>query len=422
MTQEQDLVVILTALNLEHDAVRERLVDTELHYHPKGTLFETGTIRGTRHRVALSLVGKGNHASAVLAERAVDEFAPVAVLFAGVAGGLRKTARLGDVVIASHVYAYHGGTSQDDGLKSRPRVWEISHGIQQIAGLLSRTGGWADPVRPGEVVPQALFGPIAAGEVLHNSQTSYEAEHLRLHYNDALAVDMEAAGVAVAGHLGDIPTAIIRGISDRADGTKTADADRSWQPRAAANAAAFAVCLAAELLERHEISQAVGTSRTTSRAANGVRERITAREASVLSEHQSELGTAAMTGPVSGSGSGSVVNFASGSQVGIQGGRVSGSTVVMGAQPASLSPLTLAAELAAVRELLLVEHAAGRLDSVTLEAAQAELTIAEQALPPETPGRKSTFILALKRLRGLISDVADVATRVMALLVTAKEL
>lgn len=420
MTQEQDLVVILTALNLEHEAVRDRLVDTELHYHPKGTLFETGTIRGTRHRVALSLVGKGNHAAAVLAERAVDEFAPVAVLFAGVAGGLRKTARLGDVVIASHVYAYHGGTSQDEGLKSRPRVWEISHGIHQIAGHLSRTGGWADPVRPGDVVPQALFGPIAAGEVLHNSQTSYEAEYLRLHYNDALAVDMEAAGVAVAGHLGDIPTAIIRGISDRADGTKTADADRSWQPRAAANAAAFAVRLAVELLERHKASKAGGAARMTSRAADGTPERITTREASVMSERQSELAATAMSGPASEPGS--VVNIASGSQVGIQGGRVSGSTVVLGAQPAGLSPRTLAAELVAVRELLLVEHAAGRLDSVTLEAAQTELTTAEQALPPETPERKSTFILALKRLRGLISDFAEVATRVMALLVTAKEL
>ena len=420
MTQEPDLVVILTALNLEHDAVRERLVNTELHYHPKGTLFETGTIRGTRHRIALSLVGKGNHAAAVLAERAVDEFAPVAVLFAGVAGGLRKSARLGDVVIASHVYAYHGGTSQDEGLKSRPRVWEISHGIHQIVGHLSRTGGWADPVKPGDVVPQALFGPIAAGEVLHNSQTSYEAEHLRLHYNDALAVDMEAAGVAAAGHLGAIPTAIIRGISDRADGTKTAEADRSWQPRAAANAAAFAVRLAAELLDRHEASAAVGATQTTNRSVKGTPERTAAREVEVMSERQSEPSTAATPGSVSESGS--VVNIASGSHVGIQGGRVSGSTVVMAAQPAGLSPLTLAAELAALRELLLVEHAAGRLDSVTLEAAQSELTIAEQALPPETPERKSTFILALKRLRGLISDVADVATRVMALLVTAKEL
>jgi len=420
MTQEEDLVVILTALNLEHDAVRDRLVDTELHYHPKGTLFETGTIRGTRHRVALSLVGKGNHASAVLAERAVDEFAPVAVLFAGVAGGLRTTARLGDVVIASHVYAYHGGTSQDDGLKSRPRVWEISHGIQQIVGHLSRTGGWADPVRPGDVVPQALFGPIAAGEVLHNSQTSYEAEHLRLHYNDALAVDMEAAGVAAAGHLGDIPTAIIRGISDRADGTKSADADRSWQPRAAANAAAFAVRLAAELLERHEASKAIGAARTTGRAAKGAPEQTTEREEKAMSERRSKLAAVATSGPVSESGS--VVNIASGSNVGIQGGRISGSTVVMGTQPIGSSPLTLAAELTAVRKLLAVEHAAGRVDSATFEAAQAELTIAEQALPPETPERRNTFILALKRLRGLTSDIADVATRVMALLVTAKEL
>jgi hypothetical protein len=226
--------------------------------------------------------------------------------------------------------------------------------------------------------------------------------------------------VAAAGHLGDIPTAIIRGISDRADGTKNAEADRSWQPRAAANAAAFAVRLAAELLERHEAAKGAGAARTTSRGANGARERVTSREAEAMMKRHSESAAAAGSGPASEPGS--VVNIASGSHVGMQGGRISGSTVVMSTQPADLPPVNLAAELAAVRGLLTVEHSAGRLDSITFEAAQAELAIAEQALPPETPERKNIFVLALKRLSGLISDVADVATRVMALLVTAKEL
>lgn len=79
------LVVILTALNLEYQSVRERLVDLRLHLHKSGTRFEVGVVKGTSCRVALGLTSKGNQSSAVIAERAIQEFSPVAVLFVGVA-------------------------------------------------------------------------------------------------------------------------------------------------------------------------------------------------------------------------------------------------------------------------------------------------------------------------------------------------
>jgi hypothetical protein len=60
----------------------------------------------------------------------------LAVLFVGVVGALWDATPLGDVVMATHVYAYHGGTSEDDGLKARPRVWEVAHGISQLASHL----------------------------------------------------------------------------------------------------------------------------------------------------------------------------------------------------------------------------------------------------------------------------------------------
>ncbi|AEV86576.1 purine phosphorylase family 1 [Actinoplanes sp. SE50] len=61
---------------------------------------------------------------------------------------------------------------------------------------------------------------------------------------------MEAAGVAKAGHLNAAPVAVIRGISDFANGTKAASDGASWQPRAAEHAAAFAAALAAEIRPR----------------------------------------------------------------------------------------------------------------------------------------------------------------------------
>lgn len=358
-----DLVVMLTALNLEYEAVRRKLVNAEVHLHERGTRFEVGTVEGTTCRVALALAGKGNHSAATLVERAVQQFSPIAVMFVGVAGALWDTP-LGDVVVATHVYAYHGGTSEDDGLKARPRVWEIAHGIAQLAAHIARSEEWSGR-------PKVHFGAIAAGEVVQNSRISYEAQWIRQHYNDAVAVEMEAAGVAQAGHLSGSPIAIIRGISDRADGTKATDGDRRWQPVAAANAAVFAVQLAQQLVAHQE----KGT--TMDRAK------------------QPQVSNVAY-GPV-----------------GIQGSTVTGSTVTMGMDLGGAPPAGLGAELRAFRELLAQSRAAGSLDESTYDAARAELDIADRRVGSEA------IVLPLKRLRGLIADLPELAARIAILITTA---
>jgi 8-oxo-dGTP diphosphatase len=242
------VIVVLTALPLEYRAVREYLSEVRTHAHAAGTLFEIGRLGPGRCEIALALAGKGNHSSAVLAERAVTEFDPGAILFAGVAGALTPKVALGDIVVADHVYAYHGATSKDDGLKARPRVWETPHEILQIAQHLERTGSWTSLLPPGTPGPTVRFGPIAAGEIVHDSSISDLARWVREHYTDALAIEMEAAGVAQAAHLNrSLPIAVIRGISDRADGTKAATDDANWQPGAAVHAAAFAMALAVEV-------------------------------------------------------------------------------------------------------------------------------------------------------------------------------
>jgi 8-oxo-dGTP diphosphatase len=241
------LVVILTALTLEYDAVRVRLTDPHLHRHPAGTRFEVGGLGNGPGRVALALVGKGNQPAAVLTERAIAEFAPVAVLFVGVAGALRQSLALGDVVVATHVYAYHGGTSEDGGLRARPRVWEAPHATDQLARHVDRTGDWRRDLPPG-ADPRVHFGPVAAGEIVQDSAVSREAGWIREHYNDALAIEMESAGVAQAGHLNQAPVVIVRGLSDHADGTKRTTDHDAWKPRAAAHAAAFATALARDLI------------------------------------------------------------------------------------------------------------------------------------------------------------------------------
>ncbi|MFE2107756.1 purine phosphorylase [Kitasatospora sp. NPDC059463] len=367
-------VVILAALNLEYQAVRQRLTGPQVHRHERGTRFEVGTVRGTSCRVALGLTSKGNHSAAVIAERAIQEFSPMAVLFVGVAGALWDTTRLGDVVMASHVYAYHGGTSEDDGLKARPRVWEAPHGISQLASHLARLNDWADPAPGHEEGPQVRFGAIAAGEIVQNSRISAEAKWIRQHYNDALAIEMEAAGVAQAGHLNGAPVAIVRGISDRADGTKNSADDRDWQPRAAANAAAFGTRLAVELVEEQ------GEDQEEPATPRGDRVRSTDR----FGRH--------------------VSNTAHNSTVGIMAGAVMGSSVHMNAAPRTSGPRDLCAELNGFREQLGWHRAEGALDEDTYREALTDLDSALRSAGGNTPESSKRTVMTLRRLRGLVAE------------------
>jgi len=375
----RDPVVILSALNVEYDALRHHLTDIETDHHPRGTRFEIGTVRGTSDRVVLGLVGTGNNSAAVLAERAIQHFSPGVLLFSGVAGAVWDLP-LGDVVVATRVYAYHGATSEDDGTKARPRSWEIPHELHQIATHIARSGSWTSRLPLSAPKPTVHFGPIAAGEVVHNSRVSYDAIWVREHFNDAYAFEMEGAGVAQAGHLSGVSVGVVRGLSDRADGSKGSTNDRRWQPRAAGAAAAFAVQLASELSER---SRSVATPSEI--------------------PHQGKL---------------KVTNVAHG-PAGIQGVHIDRSVVIQNTPQLPQSASDLVAELRSLRAQLDNARATGAIDTDTLQAAHAEIDQAESALSAGGPDAKSRVVMSLKRLRGLVIDVVDVAANVAVLLTAA---
>jgi nucleoside phosphorylase len=239
-------VVILTALSVELEAVREHLDSPRPCAHPAGTVFEIGHLHGTDRRIAVAVVGEGNVGAGVLTERAIAMFRPAALLFVGVAGALSDDVNLGDVVVATRVYGYHGGREGADGFLPRTRCWDAPHRLEQVARLVARVDAWRGLLPDGgrECRPMVHFKPVAAGEVVLDSRVSPLARRLRDQCQDAVAIEMESAGVAHAAHLnGSLPALIIRGVSDRANGGKM-HADRAGWPRVAArNAAAFALTL-----------------------------------------------------------------------------------------------------------------------------------------------------------------------------------
>jgi nucleoside phosphorylase len=259
MSEWHGRAVILTALAHEYDAVRAQLTDLRRHVHGAGTRYEVGRLRDTSPgwEVVSAEIGEGNQIAAAVTGQSIDAFDPDLVLFVGVAGSVVDSVQLGDVVAATRVEAYHGGKQMATQFLDRPVTWPASWRLNQAARQVRRDRRW--PARLGEhpaPLAEALAArpaevhlkPILAGEVVVTSRESRLYRFLRKHYNDAVAVEMEGTGLAAAAHAsGEIPTMVIRGISDLAGEEKAVSDSLGWQPQAAAHAAAFAAELLATL-------------------------------------------------------------------------------------------------------------------------------------------------------------------------------
>src|SRR5947209_1764335 len=103
-------VLILTASASAFRAVTAHLQDTEELVHPSGTIYCWGTFPGKHQlwRVASAQIEVGGTQAGIEAERALTFFQARIALFVGTAGGL-KDVQLGDVVVATKIYAYESG-------------------------------------------------------------------------------------------------------------------------------------------------------------------------------------------------------------------------------------------------------------------------------------------------------------------------
>ncbi|CBG69916.1 MULTISPECIES: 5'-methylthioadenosine/S-adenosylhomocysteine nucleosidase [Streptomyces] len=229
-------VVVLTALPVEYAAVRGLLTDLEPEeqVHEDGARVEVGRIEGTSWTVAISELGEGAVHAAARATQIVGWLRPEVLLFVGVAGGLKDDIEIGDVVVGTKVYGIHGGKQTTKGFQARPEVW---HGSGRLVPAARSALRDLPDVR-------GHLKPIACGDVVLADDRSALAEHIRHHYNDACAIEMEGSGAAHAAHLnGQLDALVVRGISDRANRQKhKADASGS-QELASKQAAAVAMAV-----------------------------------------------------------------------------------------------------------------------------------------------------------------------------------
>lgn len=217
-------VAVVSAMHEELRALLPLLRDP----HPvrlAGRDFHQGTVHG--RRVVLVLSGIGKVAAATTAALLLHEFNARQVLFTGVAGGLRRGVKVGDVVVARQLLQHDMDASPlfprfEVPLTGRAR-FDADPGLADALATaalrcLDRAGeliGTQHLVDFGIESPLVHQGLVVSGDRFVSSES--QSAELRALLPEALAVEMEGAAVAQVCADFRRPFAVIRTISDRAD-------------------------------------------------------------------------------------------------------------------------------------------------------------------------------------------------------------
>lgn len=217
-------LAILAAMPEELQAVLDLMPDEQRETHA-GRDFWRGHLHG--HAVVATLSRIGKVAAATTTALLIERYEARAVLFVGVAGGLGRAVKVGDVVVADalvqhdmdasplfprHEVPLYGRSrfATDAGMSMR-----LLAAAQRVIVAARQHLGDAAVEAFALHAPVVHHGLIASGDRFVSTDT--ESRALQVSLPDALAVEMEGAAVAQVCHDLDVPCAVLRTISDRAD-------------------------------------------------------------------------------------------------------------------------------------------------------------------------------------------------------------
>ena len=239
-------ILILTALELERQAVLVHLDTIEEELHPEtGTVYKVGyynTSKG-KMKIVVGRTDQTNTNAGIETERALTHFSPSHAFFVGVAGGL-KDVKVGDIVIGKEVFGYERGKETDNKFLNRPQFGFSSYDLEHLAVSHGKSNEWKEKskILIDQNFSQEISiysGTIAAGEKVMANIDSETLEFLRTNVSNAYAVEMEGLGFLEACRpFIQVKSLLLRGISDLIKGKDSSD-EKGSQPYASRNVSAF---------------------------------------------------------------------------------------------------------------------------------------------------------------------------------------
>ncbi|CAB3984239.1 5 -methylthioadenosine S-adenosylhomocysteine nucleosidase-like isoform X16 [Paramuricea clavata] len=185
-------------------------------------------------KVALMKSAQGPIEALLAVKNAAEILKPKVILFVGICATMRpKKAKLGDVIISAKLATYDETKIKEDKVEYRGSKSKVSQNMQKR--IRHATDGWKAPLKDPsslkvEVHPDAVM--LSGSDLVNNRG---RREELAEYFQDALGLEMEGAGLYAAAS--DLKTewAVIKAVSDFADGSKSST--EPWQPFSSAMAA-----------------------------------------------------------------------------------------------------------------------------------------------------------------------------------------
>ncbi len=218
------MIGIIGAMKIEIDTIREKTENKKTETIG-GIEFVSGLLNGKE--IVTAVCGIGKVSAAMCAQIMILRYSPDYIVNTGVAGTLTDALSVGDVAIAENVVQHDMDTTplgDKPGLISSLGLVQMPCG-EQLVKKLTKVAG--------EIGVKTVKGTIASGDQFICDPAVKERI---VSVFGAIACEMEGAAIGQVCCSNSVPFAVVRAISDSADGS----AEMSYAeflPKAAATAA-----------------------------------------------------------------------------------------------------------------------------------------------------------------------------------------
>ena len=201
------MIGIIGAMDVEMEALLEALERPESE-EISGVRFTRGKLCG--REVVLAVCGIGKVFASLCAEAMILRYAPALIVNIGVAGTLTNELSIGDMAIGTAAVCH----DMDTTAIGDPPGWISGIGRIEIPLSEDAAGRFEDACR--KVGVKARLGVIASGDKFISDRAEKQAIAERYR---AVACEMEGQAITQVCFVNGTPCAVLRSISDNADGS-----------------------------------------------------------------------------------------------------------------------------------------------------------------------------------------------------------
>jgi adenosylhomocysteine nucleosidase len=210
-------VVILAAMDIEVEAILKKLPLPQPFSLHEDLRFPSYRSKAGKYDVVLVRSGVGIVNGALATSYAIDRIKPTAVILLGVAGALVDKINVGTTIVAHQILQHDAISSCNTTTEfMAPGELHVSLPIDQRLSPWIKTDAMLSDWISNQL--SALGSNVRKGTILSGSEFVGDVARKRKLasiVNDALAVEMEAAGVIQVTQRRKVPLVVIKTIADR---------------------------------------------------------------------------------------------------------------------------------------------------------------------------------------------------------------